>query len=62
MITAEGGIPETGGVPFATILGNTTQGIGFDAKAGVRRGVLRRTVDYSATIVRHLEVCHFLKI
>lgn len=51
-------VPETApmNVPFASSLGNLTHAIGFDAKAVARRNLLRKTVDYSATIVRHLEV------
>ena len=50
------GTPDTLSVPFPNVLGNTTHGIGFDAKGGVKRGLLRKTVDYGASIVRYLEV------
>ena len=46
------GIPEAGG-----ILGNITHTIGFDGGKVVKnKGILRKTVDYGACVVRMLEV------
>lgn len=50
-------VPESPKVPFGGVLGNVTHTIGFDAGKVVKnRGLLRKTVDYGACMVRMLEV------
>jgi len=50
------GIPESGG-----ILGNITHTIGFDGGKVVKsKGILRKTVDYGACVVRMLEVSRII--
>lgn len=49
-------IPISPSVPHPTSLGNLTHSIGFDSKVVIKKGILRKTVDYGASFVRLLEV------